>query len=91
MPRREGMHAKAERLLLAGGVTVVYVNGRIVRAIVKGDSGAFHHVQHVSGSWSCSCPALRGCSHSIAVQRITAPAGVVVLSPDVMVRVGGVA
>ncbi len=86
MPR-EGMHAKAERLLLAGSVTVLYVNGRIVRAIVIGDHGAYV-VAHDSGSWSCSCPALRGCSHRLAVQLITAPVGAVILSPDTMVTVG---
>lgn len=59
MPR-EDARTKANRLLLAGAVTVVYVKGRLVRAIVKGESGSFHDVHHEVGSWSCSCPALRG-------------------------------
>ena len=62
-----------------------------VTAIVRGDSGAVYLVRHLPGQWSCSCTAApyAGCSHLRAVRLITAPAGPVVLAPDLMV--GGTA
>jgi uncharacterized Zn finger protein len=81
---RENMHSKAERLLLAGAVSVLYVNGRTVRAIVKGDSGAFYEVVHEAGTWSCSCPAWGSSSHRLAVMRCTVPAGAVVVTREAM-------
>lgn len=90
MPR-ENAATKAERLLAAGRVVVTYVDGRTVDAIVKGDSGALYLVKHLPGQWSCSCDhaPFGRCSHLRAVQLITAPAGPVVLAPDLMV--GGTA
>lgn len=54
-------------------------------------SGAVYSVRHLPGQWSCSCTAApyARCSHLRAVQLITAPAGPVVLAPDLMV--GGAA
>ena len=88
---RESAASKAERLLATGRVVVVHVDGREVDAVVRGDSGALYSVRHLPGQWSCSCDAspYGRCSHLRAVQLITAPAGPVVLAPDLMV--GGTA
>ncbi len=75
------MALKSERLLLAGNVSVFAVNGRRVQAVVRGDSG-YHEVEHRSGQWSCSCPALRSCSHVLAVRRVCPIAGEVLVVPD---------
>ena len=84
---RENASAKARRLLTEGRVIVTRVDGRHVDAIVRGDSGAVYSVRHLPGHWSCSCTAApyARCSHLRAVQLITAPAGPVVLAPDLMV------
>jgi hypothetical protein len=86
MPR-ETAASKARRLLVEGRVVVVGVDGTEVDAIVRGDSGAVYLVRHLPGQWSCSCDAspYGRCSHLRAVQLITAPAGPVVLAPDLMV------
>lgn len=84
---RETAGSKAVRLLASGRVVVTHVDGRTVEAVVRGDSGALYSVKHLPGQWSCSCdhaPYGR-CSHLRAVQLITAPAGPVVLAPDLMV------
>jgi uncharacterized Zn finger protein len=88
---RENAPVKARRLLAEGRVIVTHVDGRAVRATVRGDSGALYSVQHLPGQWSCSCDAspYGRCSHLRAVQLVTAPAGPVVLAPDSMV--GGTA
>lgn len=86
MPR-ENAATKARRLLTEGRVTITHVDSREVAAIVKGDSGAIYSVMHRPGKWSCSCDAspYGRCSHLLAVQLITAPAGPVVLEPDFVV------
>jgi uncharacterized Zn finger protein len=84
---RENAAAKAERLLTSGRVVLTRVDGRYVRAIVRGDTQGFHVVEHVGGQWSCDCSSYRACSHRLAVQRITAPVGRLVLAPDLMVGV----
>jgi uncharacterized Zn finger protein len=91
MSPRENAATKAERLLATGRVVITHVDGRHVEAIVRGDSGAVYLVRHLPGQWSCSCTAApyARCSHLRAVQLITAPAGPVVLAPDLMV--GGTA
>ena len=71
---RENKQDKARRYLCEGRLTVLEVN-RItgfIRAIVKGD-GALHRVRHDGGEWHCSCPALRRCSHLLAVGLVVAP------------------
>ena len=88
---RENAADKAERLLAAGRVVVTHVDGREVDAIVRGDSGALYSVRHLPAG-SGPAPARRAyarCSHLRAVQLITAPAGPVVLAPDLVV--GGTA
>lgn len=87
---RETAASKAERLLLTGRVTITSVVGRRVVAAVRGDSGAIHVVRHADGAWTCSCPAgpFKLCSHRLSVMAVCAPAGALVLSPDVMVMIG---
>jgi hypothetical protein len=87
---RETAAQKSERLLLSSGVTVTSVVGRRVSAAVRGDHGAVHLVRHNGGAWTCTCDAgpYRMCSHRLAVMKVCAPAGAVVLSPDAMVLIG---
>lgn len=82
---REAAPVKARRLLAEGRVVVTAVDGRRVRAAVRGDSGTCHVVEHGAGWWSCDCPAFGACSHRLAVQLVTAPVGRLVLAPDAMV------
>jgi len=83
----ENAAAKADRLLTSGRVVIVRAAGREVDAVVKGDSGAIYAVHHARGKWSCSCvhAPYGWCSHLRAVQTITAPAGPVILGPDLMI------
>lgn len=71
---RENASMKADRLLLAGAVTVVSVDPTGVVAVVRGDSG-LHRVQiDAGGQRSCTCEAGgRKCSHARAVSRVVAP------------------
>jgi hypothetical protein len=88
---RETAAMKADRLLTSGRAVIVHADGRRVDAVVKGDTGAIYSVTHRPGQWACSCdhaPYGR-CSHLRAVQTITAPAGPVVLAPDLMVGGAG--
>jgi uncharacterized Zn finger protein len=86
---RENAIEKAERLLTSGRVVVVRASGRDVRAIVRGDTEGFHVVEHLAGRWTCDCTGApySQCSHRRAVQLVTAPVGLQILSPDLMVGV----
>lgn len=73
---REGADAKARRYLTEGRVIVQVVSPiHGVLAQVRGD-GAVHRVTLTSGGWHCTCPAVHGCSHLLAVGLVTAPAPV---------------
>ena len=86
MPRKSAA-MKADRLLVSGRVVIVHADGRRVDAVVKGDTGAIYSVTHRPGQWTCSCDyaTFGWCSHLRAEQTITAPAGPVILAPDLMV------
>lgn len=67
----ESVTAKAARLLTSGAVTIVRVDGDLVDARVRGDSGTYM-VRRDPAGWWCSCPVRRpDCSHITAVRLVT--------------------
>ena len=67
----ESVTAKAARYLTAGRVLVIRVDGDLVDARVRGDSGTYI-VRRDPGGWWCSCPVRRPeCSHITAVRLVT--------------------
>jgi uncharacterized Zn finger protein len=66
----ETVTGKAARYLAEGHVTIVRVDGDLVDARVRGDSGTYM-VRHDPAGWWCSCPALGRCSHVVAVKLVT--------------------
>lgn len=73
MSPRENVDVKARRLLTEGRVIVTAVDGRRVRAVVRGDSGSVYEVLHEHGAWICPCLSRGVCSHVQAVMLVTAP------------------
>jgi hypothetical protein len=74
---------------MEGRVTVTRLEGAHVDAVVRGDHGVYR-LEHRDGRWTCACPfPFDLCSHLMAVQSVTAPAGGWILAPDQMVSVGG--
>lgn len=69
---RESAPDKARRYLSEGRVVVQVVGPLGVLAKVRGQ-GAEHLVTFTSQGWHCACPAMRDCSHLIAVGLVTAP------------------
>jgi uncharacterized Zn finger protein len=53
-------------------VIVDSVDGRHVRAFVRGSSGEFYEVEHDKGIWSCDCVNPGGCSHVEALRLVVA-------------------
>lgn len=84
---RETAATKAERLLTSGRVVIVRVEGRYVQAVVRGDTEGHHLVEHAGGRWTCDCTGAPygRCSHRMAVMLVTAPVGLSILAPDLMV------
>jgi uncharacterized membrane protein len=63
---RENTVDKAKRLLLTGRLRVTKVDGNVIEAICRGDSGEIYWLAHDPNDvpfWSCSCPARKDCSH----------------------------
>lgn len=61
--------AKARRLLTAGRLHVLHVDGEIVRAEVDGDHGRYQ-LRVIRGQSVCSCPARIPCSHLEALRLV---------------------
>ncbi len=64
--KRENAQDKSRRLLVSGRLRVVKVDGGLIVAECRGDSGAIYHLGHEPGSrkpWRCTCPAVGPCSH----------------------------
>jgi uncharacterized Zn finger protein len=61
---------KAERMLLAGNVSIHGTNGAELAAIVRGDHDLYAVVRE-KDRWRCTCPARKKCSHIEAVERVT--------------------
>ncbi len=63
---RENAQQKGLRMLLEGRLRVVKVDGDLIVATCKGDSGGLYHLGHEPGArkpWRCTCPAVGPCSH----------------------------
>lgn len=72
---RENSKDKAKRLLLSGRLRVVKVDGALIEAECRGDSGEVYTLGHSSNEvpfWSCSCPARTDCSHLRALWLVVA-------------------
>lgn len=63
---------KADRLLLEGRLRVMRVDGSLIVAECRGDSGSVYELTHAAGRWSCTCPARTDCSHLRALWRVVA-------------------
>jgi len=73
--KRENAQDKSRRLLVAGRLRVVKVDGELIIAECRGDSGAIYHLGHEPGArkpWRCTCPAVGPCSHLYALWAVTA-------------------
>lgn len=67
--KRNDKRHKAMRLLTAGRLRVLRVEGRLVVAECRGDSGEVYKLGHDprNGQWRCGCPARTDCSHLAAL------------------------
>ena len=87
---RKSVEAKARRLLPEGRLIVERVDGDLVVASCRGDSGEVYTVGHDPGrGWHCSCPARGTCSHLralmlVVVRRATEAGISVPIIPGVM-------
>lgn len=66
LPRKRGdARHKAMRLLISGRLRVLRVEGRLVVAECRGDSGGTYKLGHdpKRNQWRCTCPARTDCSH----------------------------
>ena len=73
--KRENVQVKAGRLLLTGRLRVLRVNGNLIVAECRGDSGEVYKLGHEPGArtpWRCTCPARTACSHLHALWAVTA-------------------
>ena len=73
--KRENAQDKSRRLLVSGRLRVVKVDGELIIAECRGDSGAIYHLGHEPGArkpWRCTCPATGPCSHLYALWAVTA-------------------
>jgi len=73
--KRENAQDKSRRLLVSGRLRVVKVDGALIIAECRGDSGAIYHLGHEPGArkpWRCTCPAVGPCSHLYALWAVTA-------------------
>lgn len=74
MPR-EDARTKGLRLLSAGRLRVVRVDGNTIVATCRGDSGEVYDLGHDPGRaphWRCTCPAKTACSHLHALWAVCA-------------------
>lgn len=70
---RESAAAKGRRYLAEGRLTVEHVGDGLVVASCRGDSGDVYALGYdpKRQQWHCTCPALRRCSHLVALQLVT--------------------
>jgi len=67
--------SKARRLLDEDSVQVVVASQDRVFAHVRSDHSGIVDVECRRGSWSCTCPARRWCSHIEAVRLVAVRSG----------------
>ena len=72
--RRENVREKAARLLVSGRLRVVKVDGPLIVAECRGDSGGLYHLgfDPIRKQWRCTCEARTACSHLTALWSVTA-------------------
>lgn len=73
--KRNDARHKAMRLLIAGRLRVVRVEGDVIVAECRGDSGQVYHLGHDPNKaphWRCTCQAKTACSHLHALWAVTA-------------------
>jgi len=65
---------KAERLLISGRLRVLRVDGNLIAAECRGDSGEVYQLGYQPDfeRWGCTCPARTSCSHLQALWSVTA-------------------
>jgi hypothetical protein len=68
----ESIPVKRNRLLTEHRVYIRLCQPEHVLASVRGDTSV-HDIDLTAGRWSCSCPAMRTCSHLEAVFAVTVP------------------
>ena len=71
---RENAKVKASRLLVTGRLRVLKVEGNLIVAECRGDSGEVYNLGHDARrkEWRCTCPARTACSHLHALWAVTA-------------------
>lgn len=67
---RETIQSKAHRYLLEGRLRVLTADHRHAIAVVRGQGTTYQVEGRAPSAWRCSCPALRRCSHLIALQLV---------------------
>jgi hypothetical protein len=78
MPKKRGdKRHKAIRLLTAGRLRVLRVEGRLIVAECRGDSGEVYKLGHDprNNQWRCACPAKTDCSHLCALWAVVSLEG----------------
>jgi uncharacterized Zn finger protein len=71
MTGHESAPEKARRYLAEGRLTVLQVDGDLVRAVCRG-TGAIYQLGHTPGrGWRCSCAARGDCAHLLALMSVT--------------------
>ena len=70
---RENAAAKGRRYLTEGRLTVERVDGDLVGASCRGDSGETYRLGYdpAQQEWHCTCPARGRCSHLVALMLVT--------------------
>lgn len=68
---RENAAVKGRRLLTEARLNIVHVDGDVIRATCRGDSGELYTLAHNGNGWSCTCPAKTTCSHLVALMLVT--------------------
>lgn len=74
---RENVDDKGRRLLVEGRLVVERVQGELIVATCRGDSGEVYRLgfDPVRAEWRCTCPAKTRCSHLVALQLVTVKRG----------------
>jgi uncharacterized Zn finger protein len=67
---RESAFEKGRRYLVEGRLRIKAVDDRHIVAVCRGDSAEVYTLAGDHRSWSCSCPAVRDCSHLVALRLV---------------------
>lgn len=75
--KRNDKRHKALRLLTSGRLRVLRVEGELIVAECRGDSGAVYKLGHdpKKNQWRCTCPAKTDCSHLCALWAVVSLEG----------------